>query len=209
MNLIHLFIGIIIVLIFTIIFILIKLRSEIVMYNILSQEYKEVRREKDFNNRELERCKRQILTYEKELQDEIGMKARIETLKKNTNFVGKRALVGDYYYNSYSNTIEVLKSFGMIVDLVEDGVDMVEKFKRGYRCDIIFTNNTYKGKYDGVTTLKHLRKIPKFDVPVVVLTTELDKRDYFVHECGFDDYIEKVLTRDKLKLVLDKFLNSR
>lgn len=205
----HLFIGIIVILVFVIIFLIIKLKKETMMYDILSQEYEEIQREKDFNDRELERCRKQKLIYEKDFQDRLGMEAMIEILKKDTNFVGKRALVGDYYYNSYSNTIKVLKSFGMIVDLVEDGADMVEKIIRGYHCDIIFTNNTYKGKYDGVATLKHLKQIPGFDIPVVMLTTELDKRDYFVNECGFDDYIEKVLTKDKLKLVLDKFLNSR
>lgn len=142
---------------------------------------------------------------------------KVDTIKLSTNrrikvnpiYRGKRALVGDYNELSSENTIKILKSLGITVDIVRTGDDIVDKIKHGYKCDIIFTNNIYKEGSDGPNTLYKLKEIDGFNIPVVIHTISENERHYFVDVCEFNDYIVKPLTQEKVKPILDKFLSSR
>ena len=73
--------------------------------------------------------------------------------------------------------------------------------------DLILLDDMMPGK-SGCETLKELKEIPNFKIPVVVLTAnaiEGMKEKYL--DAGFDDYLAKPIVKDELKRILTKFLN--
>ena len=97
----------------------------------------------------------------------------------------------------------------MTVDIVRSSEDIIDKIKHGYKCDIIFTNNIYKKGPKGPEMLSKLRDIEGFNIPVVIHTISDNERYYFIDVCGFDEYVVKPLSQEKIKPILDKFLGSR
>ena len=122
-------------------------------------------------------------------------------------YYGKTALIGDNLLCSYSNTKALLEELGFIVDVAESSKYLVNKIRYGEKYDIIFSNNIYR---DGTGTecLKMLKEIKDFSTPVVVHTITKDAKNHFVNEIGFDGYIEKPVTKDKLIPILEKILKN-
>lgn len=178
-------------------------------YDTLGKNYSSLKETTKFYENEIERYQEQIRVYEKKEESNTYVIINNKKIKKNNLFKGKRALVGDYIECSSDNTIKVLQSFGMIVDVVRSGEDIIDKIKHGYECDIIFTNNIYKHGGSGPSTLYKLKEIKDFDIPVVIHTISDNERKYFIDDCGFDEYIVKPLNQEKVKPILDKLLNSR
>lgn len=178
-------------------------------YDTLDKSNLKLKEEMVFYKNEIERYKEQIKVYEKNEEDYNYVTIYNKKIKKNNLFKGKRALVGDYIDSSSDTTIKILQSFGMKVDIVRSGKDIIDKIKHGYECDIIFTNNVYKNGESGPSTLYQLKEIKNFDIPVVIHTISDNEREHFINDCGFDEYIVKPLNQEKVKPVLDKLLNSR
>ncbi len=183
-----------------------KLKSN---YNILKKNQDTLCEDNSYNQREIDRMQEQIRLYEKKEEDIPEIKICNKKVKKNPIYKGKRVLVGDYVDLSYRNTISILRSFGMTVDVVHKGTDIVDKIKHGYKCDIIFTNNIYQEGYDGPTTLDKLKEIEGFNTPVVIHTITDGSRRKFVDFYGFDEYVVKPLTQENTKPILDKFLSKK
>ncbi len=168
----------------------------------LNEKYKEIENErdrllsninnlkeqKDFYCNEVERIK-----WNNEIQERTEY---IEEYKPNKKI---KALVGDYMQSTLLNTNSVLKSLGIETEVVPSGEDILEKVKSSKKgeYDVIITNNVYRGHLNGPNTLDMLREIPRFKTPVIVLTVSQNERDYFIRECGFNEYMTKVLTQDK------------
>ena len=53
-----------------------------------------------------------------------------------------------------------------------------------------------------------LREIDNFNIPVIVLTVSKGKRDMFVNGYGFNEYMEKLLTQDKVMETLPKLFKD-
>lgn len=125
---------------------------------------------------------------------------------KEKKYTGKTALVGDYFLPSYSNTKTVLEELGFSVDIAESSQYLINKFKYGEKYDIIFSNNIYK---DGTSPecLKKLKEIKGFSTPVIIDTTTQNAKKHFVDDIGFDGYIEKPVTKEKLIPLLDKLFH--
>lgn len=123
-------------------------------------------------------------------------------------YKGKKALIGDYLNFSSINTEKVLRSLGFSVDIVSTGNDIIEKMKYGEHYDIIFTNNIYRYGPTGPECLKKLRELENFSTPIVIHTITKDKRDYFVNDIGFDDYIVKPVTQENIKPILHRLLDK-
>ena len=64
------------------------------------------------------------------------------------------------------------------------------------------------GHCDGPETLMRLREIDNFNIPVIVLTVSKGKRDMFVNGYGFNEYMEKLLTQDKVMETLPKLFKD-
>ncbi len=104
-------------------------------------------------------------------------------------------LVGDYNKSSVSNTVSILESMGMNVNIAKSGVEIIKRIKNNEKYDLIITNNIYdRGHLDGPQTLNELKTLDNFNTPVIVLTVSEGKRHLFVGEFGFDEYMTKLLT---------------
>lgn len=196
---------IILLILLVVIYNITKLNKEKEELNALITELQDIN---EFKANEIERCYKQIENYEKEELKVKTITIGNKEVKKNFIYQGKRVLVGDYEKVSYENTLNVLRSYGITVDIVTKGTDIVDKIRHGYKCDLIFTNNIYKEGYDGPIVLQELKQIDKFKIPVVVHTVSQNKRNYFVNECDFDDYIEKPLDQENVKKILNKYLGE-
>lgn len=204
------FSGIILLLIIVIITLIQKIKSKNLTIEVTKTELKTIFERYEFSQRELDRCKEQIKIYEKKDEEvkEITF-TKNKKIKVNPIYKGKRALIGDYIDYSSETTSKILKSFGMTVDIVRSSEDIIDKIKHGYKCDIIFTNNIYKKGPKGPEMLSKLRDIEGFNIPVVIHTISDNERYYFIDVCGFDEYVVKPLSQEKIKPILDKFLGSR
>ena len=86
---------------------------------------------------------------------------------------------------------------------------IIKRIKDGEKYDLIITNNIYdRGHCDGPNTLDHLKEIEGFNIPVIVLTISENERDTFVGYYGFDEYITKLLTQEKVKETFPKIIND-
>lgn len=133
----------------------------------------------------MEECKnlREIIDVNKSLFDDLIPEPKIE-LEKEPIYAGKKALIGDYFKDSYTNTKRVLESLGVDVTVALSGTEVVKRVKDGEKYDIIFSNNIYRNG-TGQECLKELKQIEGFNTPVVIHTLTENKRDYFVNEIRF------------------------
>lgn len=179
------------------------------MLNTLEAEYNSWNEEFLFTKRELIRLKDQIKIYEEQVNNTQEIIINNKKIKKNPIYKGKKVLVGDYVDISAENTMKMLQSFGITVDIVKSGEDIVDRIKNNYKYDIIFTNNIFKKGFGGKETLDKLREIKGFKTPVVIHTVSFNERHKFINIYGFDEYIEKPLDQEKLKPILEKFLEEK
>lgn len=166
---------------------------------------------KDLNNykNELERYIEQCKIYEDEIKElpEIEINGRFK--KKSMKYTGFKVLIGDYMPDISLMTMKALQFYGIDVDVVRSSHDIIERIKNRYDYDLIFTNNVFPHGESGEDTLYQLKLIENFDKPIIIHTVSENKRNYFINECGFDEYIVKPVTTEKLKPILEKFLEEK
>ena len=133
----------------------------------------------------------------------------VDTKTKYKSNKELKILVGDYNKASVSNTTSVLESMGLNVTIAKSGIEIIERIKNNEKYDLIISNNIYNtGHCDGPETLMRLREIDNFNIPVIVLTVSKGKRDMFVNGYGFNEYMEKLLTQDKVMETLPKLFKD-
>ncbi len=166
----------------------------------LYEKYKEIKSERDILLSNIKNLKKREDDYRHEI-DSIKWNNEIQNKTKfNVEYKPNKKLkilIGDYMSETLTNTNSVLNSLGIETEVVPSGEDIVRKIENGEKFDVIITNNIYKTHLDGTGVLYELKDIPKFKTPVIVLTVSQDKREYFINECGFDEYMTKALTQDK------------
>jgi CheY-like chemotaxis protein len=122
---------------------------------------------------------------------------------------GKRILlVEDNKANQMFMSL-ILKKFGLIFDMADDGIEAVSAFKNDYYDLILMDENmpNLNGieathqilAYEQMQNMKH--------TPIVALTANALKgdRERFL-EAGMDEYLTKPLDKDKLAQILNHFL---
>ncbi|MCL1866550.1 MAG: response regulator [Oscillospiraceae bacterium] len=100
---------------------------------------------------------------------------------------------------------ELLESYKMKVDTLDNGFDAVERVKQGGIFDIIFMDNQMPDK-DGVETVREIRALG-YDGKIVMLTGNVipaAERDFTL----FDDYLLNPIDNNKLEEILNKFIPS-
>ena len=78
----------------------------------------------------MEECKtlREIIDVNKSLLDDLVPEPKIE-LEKEPIYAGKKALIGDYFKDSYTNTKRVLESLGFDVTVALSGTEVVKELR--------------------------------------------------------------------------------
>lgn len=162
----------------------------------------------------------QIRIYEekrkKEFETLLATKRKDDSIKWNQKiqrqFKGKvnhkpnkpiKILVGDYHNWMAPLTNGILREMGITTEVVPTASDIIDRIKNGNEYNFIITNNTYPNGESGSNVLS-LKEDSNFNIPIIVLTVEQDKRRQFI-SLGFDEYIEKPLDYKKVINTLCKF----
>lgn len=127
-------------------------------------------------------------------------------IKKLDTFKGKRALIGDYFAFSYTNTKMVLESLGFEID-IEKTMYAVKQKALQNNYDVIFTNNIYQVGGTGPDLLKELKENDGFKTPIIIHTISDNTNNYFTN-LGFDGYLKKPIKQDETMQLLKKILGE-
>lgn len=86
------------------------------------------------------------------------------------------------------------------------GFDCIARVSSGEKFDLILLDDMMP-KMSGVDTLKKLKELPDFNIPVVALTANAisGMKEHYMAE-GFNDYLSKPIEKDELLRVLNQYL---
>ena len=100
----------------------------------------------------------------------------------------------------------LLKDYHANVTLVSSGQECLNKILDGEEYDLILLDDMMP-RMTGTETLKNLKNIIGFSIPVVALTANAisGMRERYL-ALGFDDYLAKPINKDQLYVVLRKYL---
>jgi len=138
-------------------------------------------------------------------------KVKKERTTQNLLFDAKILLVEDNEANQMFMKI-VLQKFGLTIDLANDGVQAIDKFKNN-SYDLIFMDENMPHKngieatkeilqYEGQSSLTH--------TPIIALTANAlqgDKEKFI--KAGMDEYLSKPLNKDQLVVILNYYLTPK
>lgn len=130
-----------------------------------------------------------------------------EKITVNQMYMGKKIIIGNYDKILGEEERRLLMSFGIKVFVIRSAEDIVNMIENGFKCDMIITNNVYKGKMSGRDLLDKLKENKEFTTPIVIHTISTGERGYFM-SLGFDEYLEKPLKVKDVENVLKKFLTK-
>ena len=85
------------------------------------------------------------------------------------------------------------------------GLDAVDKIKSGKKYDFIIVEDDMK-EMSGYTTLKELKKLNKFNIPVIIMLKDnkLNIKDEYIKD-GFKDYIILNKVNEELDRIINKY----
>ncbi len=129
----------------------------------------------------------------------------IPKLRSATENLTRRVLIVDDNKINIKIAEKLLERFDFLeVESVLSGKEALEKVQHN-AYDLVFMD-IMMPEMDGVETLKQLRAM-HFDKPVVTLTADAveGSREKYLSE-GFDEYIAKPVSIDKMQGIIDKFL---
>ncbi len=146
-----------------------------------------------------------------EIPVEIGVyKKPVKVKPSDTDAIkGKRILlVEDNKANQMFMSL-ILKKFGLIFDMANDGLEAVSAYKKDYYDLILMDENM--PNLNGIEATQQILAYEKIQnmrhTPIVALTANALKgdRERFL-EAGMDEYLTKPLDKDKLAQILNNFL---
>lgn len=118
-----------------------------------------------------------------------------------------KVIIGDYDKTSVRNSVSVLESMDLNVTIAKSGIEIIERITSGEKYDLIITNNIYdRGHCDGPEMLVKLKQLPNFNTPIIVLTVSTGKRNEFIFDLKFDEYMTKLLTQEEVRKTLPKVI---
>ncbi len=124
------------------------------------------------------------------------------------NAEGKNILIVDDNKLNIKVASRLLEPYGVSIDSALSGEDCINLIKEGNEYDLILLDQMMP-EMDGVSTLNELKKIDKFDTPVIVLTADaiVGKKEEYL-KAGFNDYLSKPINVDDLNTILKKYLQK-
>ena len=122
------------------------------------------------------------------------------------NLENKKILIVDDNKLNLKVASKFLSKYNPIIDTSESGFECIDKIKNGNNYDLILMDDMMP-KMSGVETLKELKKIEKFNIPVVALTANAvsGMKEKYLNE-GFNDYLSKPIDKEELRRVLSNLI---
>lgn len=121
---------------------------------------------------------------------------------------GKRILVVDDSKINLKVALQILKPYNFNVVTAESGFEALD-LAQSQTFDLILMD-IMMPKMNGVETLRRLKEISGFDVPVIALTADaIEGTDEKYINAGFNDYLSKPIDRYLLNKALNKYLGGK
>lgn len=124
-----------------------------------------------------------------------------------TNNPGKRILIVDDSKINLKVANQILKPYNFNIKMVESGYECLEALET-QTFDLILMD-IMMPKMNGVETLRRLKEMDGFDIPVIALTADaIEGTDEKYLNAGFNAYLSKPIDRYELDRVLNKYLGG-
>lgn len=121
---------------------------------------------------------------------------------------GKRILIVDDSKINLKVASQILKPYNFTLITAESGFESLELME-SQTVDLILMD-IMMPKMNGVETLRRLKEMDGFNIPVVALTADaIEGTDEKYKNAGFDDYLSKPIDKYQLDRVLNKFLGGK
>lgn len=141
------------------------------------------------------------------IEKESALQKVKTTRIKHLDLSGYKVLVVDDNALNLKVCEKLLTRHHASVVCVDSGYHCLEKIMSGEVYDIILLDDMMP-KMSGVETLKELKKLPNFSIPVVALTANAitGMREKYIGD-GFDDYLAKPIEKDEMIRVFATLLH--
>jgi len=123
-------------------------------------------------------------------------------------FDNRKILVVDDNKLNLKVVTKILKEFNLNVTCIDNGFECINKIENKERYDLILLD-IMMPKIGGVETLRRLKNIEDFNIPVIALTADAiqGKKNKYL-EVGFNSYLSKPIDKSELNKVLCKYLGE-
>lgn len=124
------------------------------------------------------------------------------------DYSNKKILIVDDNKLNLKVATKLLSLYNLEIDTADNGFTCIEKIKNGTYYDLILLDDMMP-KISGVETLKELKKIKDFNIPVIMLTANAinGMRDKYI-KSGFNDYLAKPIDKLELRRILNEQLQK-
>jgi Signal transduction histidine kinase len=138
--------------------------------------------------------------------DELNLEQEVDFTPFNAS--GQRILVVDDNKVNLKVAKRLLRDYHAEVVLVLSGQECIDLILNGDKFDLILMDDMMP-RMTGTETLKHLKNIIGFNTPIAALTANAisGMRERYL-SLGFDEYLAKPIDKDKLCVVLRKYLKE-
>lgn len=188
----------------------------IIIFTLYSKNKASIKNQLKMYQSQIEYLQKEIVQYENQCR---RLEKNEQKLWKQVNspFINKRALIGDYMFESSENLRLILRKLGFEVDVVSEVNQIIDRLSyqknQSEKYDIIFTNNTYpdhpKNSFNGTEgeyLLYMVKEQLKSTIPIIVVS-HLKSPETFL-ESGFDGYIEKYVSYHKVVTCLNNIFKK-
>ena len=142
--------------------------------------------------------------------EEVKISEAEKVVNSNLNLTGKKILIVDDNVLNIKVATKLLQRYQATdITSFENGFACIDDIQNGSKYDVILLDDMMP-KMSGVETLKKLKEIPNFNIPVVALTANAitGMKEKYLNE-GFDNYLAKPIEKDELINVLNEILNTK
>lgn len=138
--------------------------------------------------------------------EKVEVKEVKKEIDENIDLTDKKILIVDDNSLNLKVATKLIDKYNAKIDTTDSGFNCIDKIKSGNNYDLILLDDMMP-KMSGVETLKKLKEIPRFNIPVVVLTANAitGMREKYLSE-GFDNYLAKPINKNELLKILVRYL---
>ena len=137
-----------------------------------------------------------------------GLFEKKETEEKVVSFDNKKVLIVDDNKLNIKVGIKILREYNFNITSAQSGFECINRIENNEKFDIILLD-IMMPKMSGVETLKRLKQIEGFNIPVIALTADaVQGKEQKYLEVGFDGYLSKPIDPIRLNRILSKHLGS-